>query len=86
MTSNVSEIKHTVPEFKDLIVSPLRKTIEQYKSATLAQFKTLDDLKAFYARAEGLEIALNHVEGCYASLLNSKNIVQENPQEVLPPA
>jgi hypothetical protein len=72
-------------EFKDNIVNPLQKTIEQYKAPTLAQFKSLDDVKIQWARAEGLEMALNHVEATYAASLQTVPQQEAQVVEILPP-
>ena len=49
-------------EFKDAIVNPLKTTIEQHKSVTLAQFSSRDDLTKQWDRAEGMVMSLNHIE------------------------
>ncbi len=73
-------------EFKEAIVNPLKKTIEQYKAPSLAQFKSLDDVKIQWARAEGMEMALNHVEATYAASEGQAAPQQENQVvEILPP-
>ena len=72
----------TLSEFKDTIVIPVKKTMEQSKAATLAQFKSLDDIKIQWCRAEGMEMVLNHIETVYAQ---SQNAPAEPTIEILPP-
>lgn len=72
-------------EFKDNIVAPLRKTIEQYKSATLAQFNSRDDLTRQWDRAEGMTMALMHTENVYNIATNPQSAQAETVQEILPP-
>lgn len=72
-------------EFKDVVVTPIKKTIEQLKSPTLAQFKSLDDIKTNWIRAEGLEMSLNHIEATYKSVTEAQPTQGELVQEILPP-
>jgi hypothetical protein len=65
-------MKMSLVEFKDAIVNPLKTTIEQHKSATLAQFSSRDDLTKQWDRAEGMTMSLNHIEGVY-SKFNKEN-------------
>ncbi len=68
-------------EFKDAIVNPLKTTIEQHKSVTLAQFSSRDDLTKQWDRAEGMVMSLNHIESVYSKFIKEKEPVVE----VLPP-
>lgn len=68
-------------EFKDAIVNPLKTTIEQHKSVTLAQFSSRDDLTKQWDRAEGMVMSLNHIESVYSKFSKEKEAVVE----VLPP-
>ena len=81
----------SILEFKDSIVLPIKKTIEQYKSPSLSQFKALDDVKTQWTRAEGLEMALNHIESTYNSIVNAhpspsnEQVSDGQIVEILPP-
>lgn len=72
----------SILEFKDALVNPLKKTIEQHKAPTLSQFKSLDDIKVQWMRAEGLELALSHIESTYSNFVNTK---PTHEVEILPP-
>jgi hypothetical protein len=72
-------------EFKENIVTPLRKTVEQYKSATLAQFNSRDDLTRQWDRAEGMTMALMHTENVYNVATNPQGEEQIQQTEILPP-
>lgn len=71
----------TVEKFKEAIVNPLKKTIEQNKTFTLAQFRSRDDVTKHWDRAEGMEMCLNHIESVYASMNPEGN----NNIEIIPP-
>ena len=71
-------------EFKDNLTFPLKKTIEQHRSVSLAQFNSRDDLTKQWDRAEGLQIALNHIENVYGSSMENK-APQEPNVEIIPP-
>lgn len=78
-------------EFKDALVTPLKKTIEQIKSPSIAQFKNLDDIKSQWARAEGMEMVLSHIENTFnkaSESMNEKNQVVHDVsfQEIIPPS
>lgn len=72
-------------KFKDAIVNPLKTTIEQHKSVTLAQFSSRDDLTKQWDRAEGMTMSLNHIESVYSKFENEKHAEEEPLVEVLPP-
>ena len=72
----------TLLEFKDAVALPLKQTIDQYRTPTLAQFASRDDLTKQWDRAEGMMIALNHIESTYAQKVNAQG---ELVQEILPP-
>lgn len=71
----------SLTEFKDAIITPLKTTIDQYKSVSLAQFSSRDDLTKQWDRAEGMVMSLNHIESVYSKF----NKEQEPVVEVLPP-
>ena len=72
-------------KFKDAIVNPLKTTIEQHKSVTLAQFSSRDDLTKQWDRAEGMTMSLNNIESIYSKFENEKHAEEEPLVEVLPP-
>lgn len=72
----------TLLEFKNNLVTPVKKTIEQYRAASLAQFKSLDDIKIQWCRSEGMEMVLNHIETTYGQTQNEPS---EPTVEILPP-
>jgi hypothetical protein len=75
-------------EFKDAIALPLKKAIEQHKSNSLAQFNSRDDLIKHWDRAEGMIVALNHIEATYAATTQSQqaqHALDDFVQEILPP-
>jgi hypothetical protein len=57
----------TIDEFKQAIVEPLRKSIEQNRSATLAQFGSRDDLNKQWDIGIGMQLSINHIESVYAN-------------------
>jgi hypothetical protein len=70
----------SIEEFKEALITPLKKSIEQHKSAALIQFRSRDDLTKQWDRAEGLEMALNHIDNVYNSLSANSPTV-----EIIPP-
>jgi hypothetical protein len=74
-------INMSLSKFKDDLINPLKMTIDQYKDAKLSQFKSLDDVKVQWSRAEGMEMCLTHIESTYAKFPKELEPIQE----VLPP-
>jgi hypothetical protein len=75
-------------EIKESIVNPIKRTIEQYKSPALSQFKSFDDVKIQWYRAEGMEMTLNHIETVYAAFKEATPTptIENDPKvEILPP-
>lgn len=72
-------------EFKDNLTTPLKKTIEQHKAPTLSQFNSRDDLTRQWDRAEGMIMALHHIENVYGAATNAEPTQADFTQEILPP-
>jgi hypothetical protein len=70
--------------FKESLVTPLKKSIEQQRLAPLSQFRSRDDLTRQWDTSIGLEIALNHIESTYAALNQASADLAHNV-EIIPP-
>jgi len=75
----------SIEQFKENLVIPLKRTIEQHKAPTLSQFLSRDDLTKQWDRAEGMVMTLNHIESTYAAMQNANNPETAQNVEVLPP-
>lgn len=69
--------------FKENIATPIRETIEKYKAPTLAQFNSFEEVTTQWFRAQGMQMALNHIENVYRVATDAAQ--GEVVQEILPP-
>lgn len=75
----------SIEQFKDALIIPLKRTIEQHKAPTISQFRSRDDLTKQWDRAEGMEMSLNHIESTYAAMQNANNVDTAQNVEIIPP-